>query len=176
METISVLLAICAGNSPITGEFSTQNPVMRSFDVFFDLRLNQRLSKQSWGWWFETPSHPLWRHCNEWRPFCLGLNVLIDSKPCMKVSYNTYSYSGGSSTLDYHTYSMDINSLAPVRCGSNLKSVIFKCIMQRSSLVTSCEMALRWTPQYLTNDNSRIVQVMVWKGQATSHYLSQCWP
>ena len=29
-----------------------------------DLRLNKRLDKQSWGWWFETPSHPLWRHCN----------------------------------------------------------------------------------------------------------------
>ena len=36
-----------------------------SFDVFFDLRLNKRLSKQSWGWWFETPSRSLWRHCNE---------------------------------------------------------------------------------------------------------------
>ena len=35
------------------------------FDVFFDLRPNQRLSKQSWGWWFETPSRSLWRHCNE---------------------------------------------------------------------------------------------------------------
>ena len=22
------------------------------------------LSKQSWGWWFETPPHQLWRHCN----------------------------------------------------------------------------------------------------------------
>ena len=42
----------------------SQRPVTRSFDVFFDLRLNKRLSKQSWGWWFETPSHPLWRHCN----------------------------------------------------------------------------------------------------------------
>ena len=39
-------------------------PVTRSFDVFFDLRLNKRLSKQSWGRWFETPSHILWRHCN----------------------------------------------------------------------------------------------------------------
>ena len=38
--------------------------VTRSFDVFFDLRLNKRLSKQSWGWWFETLSCPLWRHCN----------------------------------------------------------------------------------------------------------------
>ena len=26
--------------------------------------LNNRLSKQSWGWWFETPSCPSQRHCN----------------------------------------------------------------------------------------------------------------
>ena len=39
-------------------------PVTRSFDVFFDLRLNNRLSKQWRGLWFETPSRPLWRHCN----------------------------------------------------------------------------------------------------------------
>ena len=64
METFSALLAICAGNSPVPGEFPTQRPVTRTFDVFFDLRLNKRLSKQSWGWWFETLSPPLWRHCN----------------------------------------------------------------------------------------------------------------
>ena len=46
------------------GEFPTQRPVTRSFDVFFDLRLNKRLSKQGWGWWFETPPWSLWRHCN----------------------------------------------------------------------------------------------------------------
>ena len=46
------------------GEFPTQRPVTRSFDVFFDLRLNKRLSKQPWGWWFETPSLSLWHHCN----------------------------------------------------------------------------------------------------------------
>ena len=38
------------------GEFPTQRPVTRSFDVFFHLRLNKRLSKQPWGWWIETPS------------------------------------------------------------------------------------------------------------------------
>ena len=64
METFSALLAFCAGNSPVTGEFPTQSPVARSFDVFFDLLLNKRLSKQSWGWWFETPSRSLWRHRN----------------------------------------------------------------------------------------------------------------
>ena len=46
------------------GEFPTQRPVTRSFDVFFDLRLNKRLSKHSWGWWFETLSWSLWRHHN----------------------------------------------------------------------------------------------------------------
>ena len=44
METFSALLAICAGNSPVPGEFPAQRPVTRSFDVFFDLRLNKRLS------------------------------------------------------------------------------------------------------------------------------------
>ena len=61
----SVLLAICAGNSPVPGEFPAQRPVTQSFDVCFDLRLNKRLSKQSWDWWFEMPSHPLWHHSNE---------------------------------------------------------------------------------------------------------------
>ena len=67
METFSALLAFCAGNSPVTGEFPAQRPVTRSFDVFFDLCLNKRFSKQWWSWWFETPSRPLWRHCND---FC----------------------------------------------------------------------------------------------------------
>ena len=61
---ISALLALCAGNSPVTGEFPSQRPV--SFDVFFDLRLNKRLTKQSWRRWFETPSCSLWRHCEDW--------------------------------------------------------------------------------------------------------------
>ena len=64
MDTFSAFLAICAGNSQVTGEFPAQRPVTQSFDVFFDLRLNKRLSKQLWGWWFEMLSHPLWRPCN----------------------------------------------------------------------------------------------------------------
>ena len=71
MKIFSAILAICAGiprplcgNSPVPGEFHAQRPVTRSFDVFFYLRLNKRLSKQSRGWWFETPSRSLWRHRN----------------------------------------------------------------------------------------------------------------
>ena len=64
METFSALLTLCSGNSPVSGEFPAQRPVTRSFDIFFDLRLNKQLSKQWWGWWFETVSCPLWRQCN----------------------------------------------------------------------------------------------------------------
>ena len=65
METFSVLLAICAGNSPVSDEFPAQRPVTPSLDIFFDLRLNKQSSKQPWGWWFETLSCPLWRQCND---------------------------------------------------------------------------------------------------------------
>ena len=89
METFSALLAICVGNSPVPGEFPAQRPVTRSFDVFFDLRLNKRLSKQSWGWWFETLSLPLWRHCNAYSPAdvnyeqdrCCNRNIIICIRP-----------------------------------------------------------------------------------------------
>ena len=64
METFSALLTICAGNSPVPDEFPAQRPVRRSFDVFFNMSLNKRLRTQSWGWWFETLSRQLWRHCN----------------------------------------------------------------------------------------------------------------
>ena len=79
----SALLVLCAGNSLVTGEFPSQRPVTRSFDVFFGPRPNKQLSKQSWGWWIETPPCPLWRHCNvvtayqhnkaEWR-WCASMN------------------------------------------------------------------------------------------------------
>ena len=65
METFSALLALCVDNSPVTSEFPVQRTMTRSFDVFFHLCLNKWLSKHSWGWWIETPSRPLWRHCNE---------------------------------------------------------------------------------------------------------------
>ena len=54
---------LCAGNSPVTGEFPSQWPVKRSFEVSFDLRLNKQLNKQSRIRWFETPSRLSWPHC-----------------------------------------------------------------------------------------------------------------
>ena len=81
METFSALLGICAGNSPVPGEFPTQRPVTRSFDVYFDLRPNKWLSKQSWGWWFETLSCSLWRHRNAKRILCNDIIFIVTNHP-----------------------------------------------------------------------------------------------
>ena len=68
----------------LCGEFTchrwipTQRSVTQSFGVFFDLRLNKRLSKQSWDWWFQTPSSSLWRHLNDWRNTFLGRGLRWD--------------------------------------------------------------------------------------------------
>ena len=69
METFSALLALCAGIISVTGEFPAQRQVTLSFDVFFDLRLDKRLSKRSWGWWLEMPLCPLRCHCNAARNY-----------------------------------------------------------------------------------------------------------
>ena len=68
METFSALLVIYEENSPVTGEFPTQRPVTRSFDVFFDLCMNKRLSKRWWGYqfhWYDlTEQESLWQETN----------------------------------------------------------------------------------------------------------------
>ena len=95
VETFSALLALCAGTSPVTGEFLLQRPGMRSFDAFFDLRLNTWLSKQSWGWWFEMSSCPLWRHCND-RPWWVWNTIFLwaskkASKPLLvAIAFNVW--------------------------------------------------------------------------------------
>ena len=68
------------------------------------------------------------------------------------------------------------NSLAPGRCGCNLKLVIFKLTSRVDILSISCEIALRWMTQDFIDDKSTLVQVMAWCRQATSHYLGQCRP
>ena len=65
MEKFSALLALGEGNPPVTCGFPSHKPVTRSFDDFFDLRLNKQLSKQSRRRRFETPSRSLWRRRNQ---------------------------------------------------------------------------------------------------------------
>ena len=79
METFSALMALCAGKSLVSGEFPSQRPVTRRIDVFFDLRLNELLSKHHWRRWFwrhrahydvtvmqKQASHPTGHHCTAW--------------------------------------------------------------------------------------------------------------
>ena len=90
MEIFSALLAICAGNSPVTGEFPTQRPETRSFDVYFDLRPKERLSKQWWGWWFETLSRSLWRHRNVDRVKTALHSIWRQHKMSIRTLYSTW--------------------------------------------------------------------------------------
>ena len=70
----------------------------------------------------------------------------------------------------------EINSLAPRRPGCHFKTAIFNLVQSIGIFTSSNDNALRWMPRDLTDDNSTLVQVMAWYRQATSHYLSQCWP
>ena len=84
MGTFSALLDLCAGNSSVTGEFPSQRPVTQSFDILFDLRLNKRLSKQSWGWWFEAPSCLLCIvQVNISHPFYTSFTICIFALHCV---------------------------------------------------------------------------------------------
>ena len=90
MEIFSALLAICAGNSPVPGEFPRQRPVTGSFGVCLDLRPNKRLNKLSWGWWFEAPSRPLWRHCNMYTTGFCEPNLYKEYGPTLKLIVCSY--------------------------------------------------------------------------------------
>ena len=82
--TFSPLVFPCEGKSLVTREFPAQRQVKRSFDVFFNLRMNKQLSKQSWGWWFETPSCSLWRHCIVFQEQLISRKcVLLPDHDCM---------------------------------------------------------------------------------------------
>ena len=72
------------------GEFPTQRPVTRNFGVSFDLRLNKRLSKQPWGWWFETPSWSLWRQCNDSNRLWCNICVFSRGIPVMQWCVNKW--------------------------------------------------------------------------------------
>ena len=145
MEAFSALLAICAGNSPVPGEFPTQRPVTRSFDVYFDLRPSKRLCKQSWGWWFETLLCPLWRHSNE--QLCRimessrGKSMNISENSCAKFDMN----STNSDLIIFTVVSNENETLKfYFRCAVPLKSVNF---VPQSEVIWLCHTAGR--PRFL---------------------------
>ena len=73
-------------------------------------------------------------------------------------------------------WKQSINSLARRRFERNFRYTIFKLVLVIDGWGVSCEISISWMPLDLTDDKSTLVQVMAWCRQATSHYLSQCWP
>ena len=100
MEIFSALLALCAGQSPVPGDFPAQRPVTRSFDVFFDLPPNKRLSKQSRGWWFETISCSLWPY-HRYSEF-IYLTVWCDPYLYMDTPYGALGLTGGNRWIKFN--------------------------------------------------------------------------
>ena len=68
-ETISALLALCAGISPVTGEFPSQRAVTRSFGVFFDLAWTN-------GWVNNREASILRRHRAHYDVIVMSPNIL----------------------------------------------------------------------------------------------------
>ena len=133
---LSVSGHLC-GEFTVTGKFPTQRPVTRSFDVFFDLRVNKRLSKQSWGWWrFETPSRPLWRQSNDssesykvkyddlYRKFCLSYSPKRLIIPVYKYPY-IFGIYWISLNLQQHFNNNDANSPNDdLKCWNNFYTLV----------------------------------------------------
>ena len=85
-------------------------------------------------------------------------------------------YGNVSYTASADLYLILVKSLAPGKFEWNFIHVIFKQILVIDGWGICCEIALIWMSLDFTDDQSTLVQVMAWCGQATSHYLSQCWP
>ena len=83
---------------------------------------------------------------------------------------------GGCWLLGLLSWYPILNSLVPGWFQFNIRTVVFKLTLVNGGWDISCEIALRWMPQDLTDDRSTLVQEMAWCRQAASHYLSQCWP
>ena len=102
--------------------------------------------------WQRWRTHISWIIISLWQRFCVG--------DCMKLA----------------DFQLAFNSLAPGRFWWNSSNNIFNPISMIDGWGISCEIALRWMSLDLTDDMSTLIQVMAWCHQATSHYLSQCWP
>ena len=85
-------------------------------------------------------------------------------------------YCHGATAIGCHDIVLNFNSLAPGKFEWNFRYVIFKQILIIDGWGICCEIVLIWMSLDFTDDQSTLVQLMAWCHQATTHYLSQCWP
>ena len=135
-----------------TGKFSTQRPVVQSFDVFFDLCLNKRLSKQSSGWWFETPSCSscsLWCHCNG--------TVLF--------RWQAFTWATDGQELQHHVATTDHTDLTHLpldKMAAILANDNFKYIFLNENDRILIWISLKSVPKSPIDNKPALVQVMAW--------------
>ena len=120
--------------SPVTGKIPRTKASDAERWCFFDLRLNERLSKQSWGWWFETPSRPLWRHSN-----------------------------GHTGLADMWAYCHLHNKLRSRHNGRHFEEDVFKCVFFHENWFTFCHVSLKFVSRSLIDNILALVQIMAWR-------------
>ena len=181
MEALSVLLALCAGNSPVTGEAPAQRPVTRSFGVYFDLRLNKWLSKQSLGWWFETPSRSLCRQCNVFFLCCMHIMlcwtaVFSTLDWCLQHEFYSGRVSHIVACLPHDCVNIRMNGINNANhidvlthhpldktTDRRFTDGIFKCIFGNETFCISIQISLAFVPHGpIDNKSTWWSQVMAW--------------
>ena len=148
---------------PLCGEFTGHRwiPLTKAsdagFDVFFDLRMNKQLSKQSWGWWHETPSRSLWHHCNEWRKFHQkwhSVAVLY-----YESHYLIDSVAGPFISRKSINYILVVNTFRPRQNYRHFAYHIFKSIFPNENISISISISLNFASKCQIHNILALVQV-----------------
>ena len=116
------IFGVIGHSLPLTVEFPSQKPVTRGFDVFFELHLYNRLSKQSKHRRIETPSHSLWRHCND-----NGITELIIGHREQELLFDQALRLMGRRHQEY-PFKVHLNALRSIQNGRRFPDDIFKQI------------------------------------------------
>ena len=117
--------------------------------------------------------------CQESSPVAMYGDLIITKHTFMSITAGMYGNLGFCCRNFFACIEIECNdliSLAPGGFDFSLILINFKLISTINILSIFCEIAITWMPQHLTDHKATLVQVMAWRHQATSHYLSQCWP
>ena len=164
---------------PQTGEVPTQRPVTRSFDVFFDLRLNKRLSKQLWCWWFETLSRPLWRHRNDYMKYTIDTAMVrsgflyenmrhwvwimapASSRARASLIFTSVCFTSNPEVNPKaYMSSGNINTLKPRQNDRHFADDTFKPVFVNENIRISIKISLKFVPKVPINNIPALVHIM----------------
>ena len=178
METFSELLALCAGIHQWIPRTKASDAELWCFP-----RLNKRLNKQSWGWWFETPSLSLWRHCNVFIWWAVQFNIVVNygisQHNCVGEKPLTYSriwtiafiFRIPSETCECISYNVVVNihllsKVNTLRLRQNrhhFADDVLKSIFLNENVSIPIEISLKFVPKGPNDNIPVLVQIMAWR-------------